>query len=202
MRISNEQLIELMGKMELVTKVSKLPDFPWSKKSYSDIVKLIKDKKITTAVLYDPDARHTVLSKKEKIFTDILGNLMFLIPVAFIVSAIWTKEWLLLLGTPGFLIAAFVSNPWARKLRQFLITVSIIATIVSIYFNNYIIAIIFGGLFISLYLAVFSREYVNSVVKREITKSEPLFCYTFQIGLLLIKDEKTNEIYGKSLFSK
>jgi hypothetical protein len=202
MKFSDEQLIKLMNQMELVTNISQLPNFPWSNHSYSDLIELIKKKEITPSILYDPDARHAILSKKEKIFTDILGNLMFLIPIAFIGIAIWTKEWLLLTGSIGFLIAAFLSNPWARKVRQFLLTLSIVIVIVSVFLNYYIVASIFGGLFLSILLAVFSREFVNAVVKREITKSEPLFCYTYQTGLLLLKDNQTDEIYGKIFFSK
>lgn len=186
-----------MIQMGFETKISNLQDFPWSEHSYSEVSNLIEYRKITPVILYDPDVRHFIFSRKEKIFSDIVGNLMFLIPVFFIAMAIWIKQWLYLFGCPGFIISAYVSNPWSIKIRQYLIGISLIIVIASVYMSYNIIAFIFGGLFISLLLAVFAREYVNNVVKRKITKSELIFCYTFQAGLLLLKDSSTGKIYRK-----
>lgn len=55
---------------------------------------------------------------------------------------------------------------------------------------------VFLGLFTSLWLATYSREFVNVIVEREALKSELLFCYAYQAGILLLKDTTTGEIHG------
>lgn len=202
MRLTEKQLITMMHQNGMVTEISQLPEFPWTNYSFSELVKLVEDNKIIMAVLYDPDARHTVLSKKEKIFTDLIGSLIFFIPISFIIMAVFFKEWILLLGIASTLISLMVSNPWARQIRIFLMIISVAALIIATLIHYYNVALISGGLFLSLLLAVFAREYVNNAVKKEIKKSEVLFCYTFQTGLLLLKDQQTEEIYTRREFTK
>lgn len=195
MRLTDEQLVDFMRQSNMATRVAEIPAFPWPHHTYSQLVKAMHSNQIVPAVLYDPAARHTVLTSRERMFTNILGNLMFVTPIAFIVGAIWTKQWLLLFGVPGFLVAAFVSNPWARGTRQLLMFASLGGTIVG-FWRLWPIGLVCLGLLFSLWLAVLSREYVNSVVKREAMKFEALFCYAYQAGILLLKDAGTGRIHG------
>lgn len=196
MRFTDEQLVQFMKQSGMATRVGEIEAFPWPGQTFAQLVQAMQGNRIIPAVLYNPDARHAVLSFGEKIFTDLLGYLIGIMPVAFLVGAIWTKQWLLLLGVPGFLAAAFVSNPWARGMRQFLMFASFVGAIVG-FWKMWPIGFVCLGLLVSLWLAVFSREYINSIVKREAMKSEALFCYAFQAGVLLLRDASTGKIHGK-----
>jgi len=196
MQLTDKQLTDFMKNSGMTICIEDLEAFPWSQDTYVKFILAIQTKQILLAVLYDPDARHTVLSSGEKMFTNILGNLIPIIPIAFMVAAIWTKQWLLLFGLPGFLIAAVVSSPWARSTRHFLMFLSIVGSIIG-FWKLWPLGFVCLGLLISLWLAVFSREYVNAIVKRKVMKSETLFCYAYQAGILLLKDVASGKIYGK-----
>lgn len=113
MQVTEGQLAELMKQSGMAMRVEDLPAFHWRQFTYSQLVEMIKSGLIVPGVLYDSDARHTVLSSREKTYTELLGNLMGAMPLCFLVGAILSRQWILLYGIPGFLIAAFVSNPWA-----------------------------------------------------------------------------------------
>jgi hypothetical protein len=202
MRLTEKQLITMMHQNGMVTEISQLSEFPWTNYSFAELVKLVEDNKIIMAVLYDPDARYTVLSRGEKLFSDLIGLIIFLIPILFIIMAIYFKEWLFLLSIPFTLISLMVSNPWAIKIRKLLMIITTVIIILTVLMSYYYFALICVGFFLTIYLAVFAREYVNNVVKKEIKKSEALFCYTYQTGLLLLKDQVTDEIYKQREFSK
>lgn len=194
-QLTDDQLGGFMKQSGMATSIPDLPSFPLPQKTYAQLVQVINSNQIILAVMYDPDARDTLLNSDEKMFTTMLGTLMFIVPVTFLVGAIWIREWFLLMGVPGFLIAAFVSNPWARGVRRVLMVISIIGATIG-FWKLWILGVVFAGLLFSLWLAVLSREYINAVVRREVMKSETLFCYTFQTGLLLLKDTNTGRIHG------
>ena len=194
MRITPEQIKEYISAKGMVSSFVELQDSELPYQKFTEIVDSINNGLIKHAVYYDPSARHTILSKKEKIFTDLLGNFLFLIPLAYIILAIFLKQYILLFGIMSFVIAMFVCNPWAKKFRDFLSIISLICFVVALFINIYI-SLIFLGFLVSSFLTVFSRELVNNIVKREALKSESLFCYLYQVGVLILKDTDTNKIY-------
>ena len=196
MALSDQQLTDFLTQSNLPAQVSELHDFPWTDRSYPQLVQAIQARQIIPAVYYDSNLRHTLLSSREKLFTDLLGYLMFSLPAGFLVSALLTHRWILLLGIPGFLLAAFVSSPWAASKRSFLMWVAFLGAFIS-YWAAPSIAVVLTGLLLSLWLAVFSRQFVNSAVKRRIRTSEAAFCYTYHSGLLLLQDATTQEIFGR-----
>ena len=195
MRITDAKLLALMEQTHLSTRISDLPGFPWSMLSFQDLIIMINNNQIQAAVIYTPDFRYEVMNKRELQFINIFSNFFILIPVAFIVLAIWMKNWIFLFGIPQTLIAAFISNPWARNLKQIILLGSIAILLVSFNNGNYVLSILVGGQLLSILLTVFSRNFINQILLTEIKKSELLFCYTFQNGILLLKDIKSGKTY-------
>jgi hypothetical protein len=58
------------------------------------------------------------------------------------------------------------------------------------------LAILSGGLSFSILVTKFTRDFINHVLLREIKKSELLFCYTFQYGILLLQESTKDKIYS------
>lgn len=195
MTLTEEQILQFMKESGMSTHLEGLHDFPWSGYTYGEFKEAVDAGKVLLAILYTPDSRHIFLSKSEKAFSNVLGYLMFLVPIAFLIAAIWLGKYILLLGIVAFIIAAFVSNPWAASLRRSLFVLSVLGMVVG-FIYNWAVGVIFAGFLISIILSVTSREYVNLAVKRRCLSSEVAFCFAYQSKMLLLKDTSTGAIFG------
>ncbi len=196
MPINDYDLLSMMKEKNLSTEISGLSNFPWTMLSFPELIKLIEDNQIKATVYYAPDFRHIVMTRKEVLFTYILTTIITILPIAFIVFAILTKEWVYLFGISTIFIAMYISNPWAKKTRQTIVLISIGTLLFSLYSQNYALAILSSGLLFSILITKFTRDFINHVLLREIKKSELLFCYTFQYGILLLQETNKDKIYN------
>jgi len=170
-----------------INKISELKNFPFQ--DLEGVTNAYNENKISLASDYNYDRLMLYAKKSEIIIHHIWLGLPFLILFFNLIFAIFSRQWIMLLGCLTAVLGHITSSPYFKPRDG--ITVFSLMVSIAFLFINYKIAVILGSYTLSSIFVMTARETYKEVIIRRALSSETSFVYYYIYGILLVRDNNT-----------